>query len=226
MFFRRFSAFRGIGKGGPEATQQELIAGHRQRRRVPIDTVCEVIWKPHGEHSRVDVFAHARKVHRDVYRCQPFSARNPPVCGMAVYVSAKIVGYPLPVTLKRAGELIQRARDATGMDIAALATRVGQSPSTIRRLESGDTEPSVEQGNALVAALPISAEELLSAMGVHLSLPPAARLPRQLVDLLGDLNPEQFETLIRLLRERRRAGHPVPGVRHVVLHGHRTPGER
>ena len=72
---------------------------------------------------------------------------------MAVYVSAKIVGYPLPVTLKRAGELIQRARDATGMDIAALATRVGQSPSTIRRLESGDTEPSVEQGNALVAAI-------------------------------------------------------------------------
>lgn len=59
---------------------------------------------------------------------------------MAVYVTAKIVGYSLPVTLKRAGELIQRARDATGMDIAALATRVGQSPSTIRRLESGDTE--------------------------------------------------------------------------------------
>lgn len=76
MFFRRFSAFRGIGKGSPEATQQELIAGHRQRRRVPIDTVCEVIWKPYGEHSRVDVFAHARKVHRDVYRCQPLSPNS------------------------------------------------------------------------------------------------------------------------------------------------------
>lgn len=135
-----------------------------------------------------------------------FSEKIPPVCGMAVYVALKFVGYPSPVPMKRAGELIQRARDATGMDIAALATRIGQSASTIRRLESGGTEPSVEQINALVAALPISAEELLSAMGVHLSLPLAARLPRQLVDLLGDLTPEQHETLIRLLRDLRAMG--------------------
>ncbi len=59
--------------------------------------------------------------------------------------------------------------------------------------------PSVAQVNTLVRELPISAEELLRAMGYRFNPPAAARLPRRLIDLLLLLPPERIESLIELL---------------------------
>lgn len=97
------------------------------------------------------------------------------------------------------GLLITRAREAAGLDVADLAERIGKSVTTVRRLEAEETEPSVEQINALVAALPISAEEILRAMGVNLSLPLAAKLPRRLVELLAVQPIENHQLLIELI---------------------------
>jgi transcriptional regulator with XRE-family HTH domain len=87
------------------------------------------------------------------------------------------------------------------MDVNQLADRIARKPSTVRRLEAEETEPSVEQINALVAALPISAEELLRLMGVSLTLPAAARLPKALVDELVALSPAQQQVILALVRE-------------------------
>lgn len=97
------------------------------------------------------------------------------------------------------GLLIAKARDAAGLSVADLADKIGQSDTTVRRLESEAIEPSVAQVNALVTALPISAEELLRAMGVHLSLPIAARIPRRLAELLADQPDENQQALIALI---------------------------
>ena len=91
--------------------------------------------------------------------------------------------------------MIARAREAAGFDVRQLADRIGQSDTTVRRLEAEETEPSVKQINALVAALPISAEALLKAMGVHLSLPLAATLPRELVESFPQLSPDARQAL-------------------------------
>lgn len=98
------------------------------------------------------------------------------------------------------GDLIAKARDSRGLTVEQLAERLGRSVSTIRRLENERTEPSVEQINALVAALPISTEELLRAMGVHLSPPAAARLPRDLIEALLEMSPEQHRALLDFVR--------------------------
>lgn len=64
-----------------------------------------------------------------------------------------------------------------GMPPDDLATRLGKrSKSIVYRLENEDQEPDVATINALVAALPLSAEELLRAMGVSLN-PPATEKP-------------------------------------------------
>src|SRR5690349_8915282 len=92
------------------------------------------------------------------------------------------------------GDLIAKARGA--MTPEALGERIGQSGTTVRRIEKEETEPSVDQINALVSALPISAEQLLAGMGVRLSLPLAARVPRQLLEQAVDLDGEHMESLV------------------------------
>lgn len=103
--------------------------------------------------------------------------------------------------MKGYGLLIARARESAGLEVADLAERIGKSVTTVRRLESEETEPGVEHINALVAALPISAETLLQAMGVNLSLPIAARIPRRLVELLASLPMDNHQVLIELIEK-------------------------
>ena len=103
--------------------------------------------------------------------------------------------------MKGYGHLITRAREAQGKDIKRLARDIGQSVSTVRRLESEETEPDVEQINALVSSLPLSAEDLLVAMGLKLTLPLAARIPYQLAELLAAMPVEGQEGMTRFLRE-------------------------
>lgn len=89
------------------------------------------------------------------------------------------------------GALIERARLAAGMDPADLAARLGlKSRASIYAMESGQQMPSVKQINALVSVLPLSAEELLRAMGVNLIAPAASKIPKTLVDVLIQLEPE------------------------------------
>lgn len=98
------------------------------------------------------------------------------------------------------GELIAKARVAAGLTPEELADRLGyRSKSVVYRLESEGQEPDVALVNGLVANLPISAEALLRAMGVHLSLPLAARVPRPLAEFLGSATMEQQQALMLFL---------------------------
>ena len=98
------------------------------------------------------------------------------------------------------GELLAKARLAAGLTPEELADRLGyRSKSIIYRLESEEQEPDVALVNGLVANLPISAEALLRALGVHLSLPLAARVPRPLVEFLGAATIEQQQALMLFL---------------------------
>lgn len=103
------------------------------------------------------------------------------------------------------GLLITRARESMGMEPEDLAERIGQSPATVRRLESEFTEPSVKQINALVTALPLSAEELLRNMGVSLNPPAATRLPREMVADLLELTPDGLVVVQRIAHALRQA---------------------
>lgn len=89
------------------------------------------------------------------------------------------------------------------MDVDALAARLDRSASTIRRIEAEESEPSVAQINVLVSVLPLSAEALLKAMGVHLNPPEAAKLPPRLVEAALQLTPARLvqleETALGLL---------------------------
>src|SRR5690348_8923126 len=74
------------------------------------------------------------------------------------------------------GDLIANRRNSVGMTPEQLAARLGRrSKSIVYRLESEEQEPDAETINMLTASLPLSAEELLKAMGVNLSLPLASR---------------------------------------------------
>lgn len=94
--------------------------------------------------------------------------------------------------------MITRAREAAGLEPDQLAERIGQSVTTVRRLENEVTEPSVRQINALVSALPLSAEELLRGMGISLNPPAASRLPQKLVkDLLVCMEDEEASRIVQ-----------------------------
>lgn len=109
------------------------------------------------------------------------------------------------------GRLIEERRNLVpGMSREELGKRLGRSASTIQRfeLESGGP-PNREQVNALVAALPLTAEELLSAMGYHMNPPAALRvIPRQLVDLLMAMTPAQHQLVIDLVTKLQMESHP------------------
>ena len=86
------------------------------------------------------------------------------------------------------GNLLREARLSAGLTQAELAEKVGVDRTIVSKVERERISLTVAQVNALVQALPISAEQLLRAMGVHLTPPAAARLPRELVGYLLDLD--------------------------------------
>lgn len=88
---------------------------------------------------------------------------------------------------------LRAAREAMGWTQQELADRLNTSASTISNLEREQHPPTVpEQVNQLTSVLPISTEDLLRDMGVVLSSPAAAKLPRSLVDLLLQLTPGEW----------------------------------
>lgn len=97
------------------------------------------------------------------------------------------------------------------MSVEQLAERLGRAPSTVRRIESGEGEPSVSQINVLVSVLPLSAEQLLREMGVRLTPPAAARLPRRLVQALLAMPPQRLTALTELLDPAEAADTPQSG---------------
>lgn len=98
------------------------------------------------------------------------------------------------------GPLIATARESVGMTVEQLADRIGQSVSTVRRLEAGRGGLTIEQCNALVSVLPLSADALLHAAGANLNPPAAARLPRALVLALLDLDTADLVAIERTAR--------------------------
>lgn len=97
------------------------------------------------------------------------------------------------------GSLIREARDRKGWSQAELGERIGISASTVSNMENDKHAPTVPTNvNALVVALGLSAERLLEAMGVTMTPPAAARLPRGLVLAAIQLSPARQAQLEEL----------------------------
>lgn len=101
--------------------------------------------------------------------------------------------------LKGFGRLIAERRELAGLDQGQLAERLGRGRTIVYRLETEQQEPSAEQINILTTVLPMTAEELLRAMGVTVFLPQAAKLPAQLVSKLLAMPPAQLAALTEFL---------------------------
>ncbi len=99
------------------------------------------------------------------------------------------------------GALIAASRDSVGMTRPQLAKKIGQTTSTIARLENEETWPSVAQINALVVSLPLTAERLLRAMGVMLTVEDAAKVAPRLIELAAQMTLEQQAVLIQLAEQ-------------------------
>jgi transcriptional regulator with XRE-family HTH domain len=97
------------------------------------------------------------------------------------------------------GDMIRRARDAKGLTEAQLAARLGKSRQVVLRLEAEEQVPDRDYVNALVSILPLSADDLLRACGYHLNPESAARLPNQLVEILLEMDPHRWQSLIDVL---------------------------
>ena len=99
------------------------------------------------------------------------------------------------------GRLIREAREARGWTQAELAERLNVSTAKISRWENSSRhKPGIDDINALVRLLPLSADILVGRMGLELSPPSASRLPRILLDQLLAMPPERLQSLIELLQ--------------------------
>jgi transcriptional regulator with XRE-family HTH domain len=100
-----------------------------------------------------------------------------------------------------AGAMIRDARKARGWTIDELADRLSASPTTIHNWETGKTAPGLQDVNPLCAALPsLSPDVLLIELGVTLTPPAAARLPRELVHAALQLDAFRLEALTEAAR--------------------------
>jgi transcriptional regulator with XRE-family HTH domain len=72
-----------------------------------------------------------------------------------------------------------------------LAERLDVSPSTISNWEREHHPPDWQYINRLVLAVGIAPEELLEAMGIHMSSPPQTKLPKELVDAWPRIPPRR-----------------------------------
>ena len=114
---------------------------------------------------------------------------------------SKILGTVLSVTALGYGSYIREARAAKQWTQQDLADRMRTSASTISNLEREQHPPTVpDEVNALVIALGLSPDLLLTKMGVHMTPTPAVRLPRDLLEILFRLDAEQLTVVRRLAR--------------------------
>lgn len=109
------------------------------------------------------------------------------------------------------GPLIRAARDELGWSQADVAERLESligpiDPSKVSRWETGEMRPTIEEGNALVLALRLSAEEFWRAIGINLTPAAASKLPRELLDLLLEMSDAQRRALIDFVRPLSRLG--------------------
>jgi len=103
--------------------------------------------------------------------------------------------------MPKLGRYLREARNREGLTQEDLADRVGASPTTVSNWERDVTMPGIEDVNPLVVTLRLSPEVMLQKMGVLLTPPAAARLPRELVLSLLELRPEELATIQKLARQ-------------------------
>lgn len=191
MICNRFSETPGTEKRRAQPRDDELVSTHVVGLGLGFDGLQEVVWNPYTDRC-IRLSSHcSASVHRFVHRCQSFfgesfNERCTTNLQRRVTFSAVTKGY---------GLLIWQAREAKGWSRTDLAKRIGRSAATVQRIEEEKTEPSVEQINRLVAALPLSVEDILAAMGVNIVPTDAARLPRRLVETVLQLDPEHLRAL-------------------------------
>ena len=82
---------------------------------------------------------------------------------------------------------------------AELARRLHVSRPTVSRWESEEYEPDKETIIRLVRLLPISGDVFLERLGYPVTPTAESRLPRDIVDALLDLTPDQLAGLRRLI---------------------------
>ena len=101
---------------------------------------------------------------------------------------------------QKAGARIRDARLAKDWTQPELAERVAASTTTVSNWETGKTAPGLEDINPVCMALGISPDLLLSDLGIMLTPPAAARLPRELVDAALRLDATRLAGLVETAR--------------------------
>lgn len=104
--------------------------------------------------------------------------------------------------------MIRQARLDRGWTQPELAERTGETVTTVSNWETERVRPSIEQGNAIIVALGLSAERYWQACGALLTPPTVARLPRTLLEKLLALPPEKLRSLEDILPESATDGAP------------------
>lgn len=119
------------------------------------------------------------------------------------------------------GNFIARIRDQEGMSPEQLAKAIGRkTKTTVYRIESEKQEPTADDINALVSALPMSSYTLLRLMGLHLPWTRAGEIEDRLLEFLIDMGPEARKDLLAFLeRTYGRAARP-----RADESGHQTQG--
>lgn len=104
------------------------------------------------------------------------------------------------------GDVIKAGRESKGwrqQDLAERLDRIGRrstppftvSASTVSNWEREITRPDIEIGNVLVRALTLPEDEFWAAMGVELTMPADAQVPRPLREMILAMNPERRAAL-------------------------------
>lgn len=149
---------------------------------------CPERWvKPNasGFHRRA---RHVHMVVHDVRGCQR----------LYVHILRKVVAIIFGMDY---GAMIKEARQAAGMTQAELGEAIQLDRSMVGKIEAGKVFVEPETYRRLVFALPsLRPVELLNALGYEVPTSGATRLPPELVRILGQLDAEQRQIVLRLAR--------------------------
>lgn len=109
--------------------------------------------------------------------------------------------------------MIREGRARKGWTQLEWAERIGKTKPTISEWEREYRRPGIDDINSIVTSLNLSADALLIKMGILLTPPLAAKLPRNLLLDLVTLSESELEALTLLVGRRVRPVRPPQELR-------------